>query len=143
MKKLIAILIMTMATGCAIGTPSMQIAGIYVSDRTYQDMTCEEAMQELKNVTYREKMLVRAQNKRVEINMLQAFWVGFGNGDGIEASELAQIRGHRVALIKQINMIDGCEITKDIQQLLDSINPPKKVERKKEVKTWSIPSNKK
>ena len=104
-------------------------------------MTCEEVLKELKNVIYRENILIQAQDKRVTTNTWQAFWVGFGNGDGVEAAELAQIRGHRIALIKQINMIDSCEITKDIQQLLDNINPPKK-EIKKSPSTCTIPAEK-
>ena len=30
--------------------------------------------------------------------MLQAFWYGYGQGDGIEASELANVRGEREAV---------------------------------------------
>jgi hypothetical protein len=41
---------------------------------------------------------VIAQNQRVKTSEMQAFWRGFGQGDGIEASELANVRGEKEAV---------------------------------------------
>jgi len=38
---------------------------------------------------------------------MQAFWWGFGTGDGIEASELANVRGEKEAARKAMSK-KGC-----------------------------------
>jgi hypothetical protein len=109
-------------TGCALGTAPIQIAGVYVPDKEYADYGCKEAQNELKNLVNREKMLVDAQSKRVSTNTWQALWVGFGNGDGIEAAELAQIRGHRSALTAKINTMEKCNIPIYCQRMIEGFS---------------------
>ena len=36
-------------------------------------------------------------------SMMQAFWLGFGQGDGVEATELANVRGAKEAVRKAIS----------------------------------------
>ena len=43
-------------------------------------------------------MLVIAQEQRLKSSQVQAFWLGYGQGDGIEAAELANVRGEKEAL---------------------------------------------
>src|SRR5690606_16007890 len=45
-----------------------------------------------------EDQLVVAQTQRRKTSKVQAFWAGYGNGDGIEASELANVRGEKEAV---------------------------------------------
>jgi hypothetical protein len=52
----------------------------------------------------RESDLVVAQDQRLKSSQVQAFWWGFGNGDGIEAAELARVRGEKQAVIKAIEL---------------------------------------
>jgi hypothetical protein len=42
--------------------------------------------------------LVIAQEQRVKTSQAQAFWWGFGWGNGVEASELAKVRGEEEAV---------------------------------------------
>lgn len=42
--------------------------------------------------------MITAQNQRVKTSETQAFWYGYGQGDGIEASELASVRGEKEAV---------------------------------------------
>lgn len=46
----------------------------------------------------RENQLVVAQEQRIKTSQVQAFWWGMGQGDGIEASELANVRGEKEAV---------------------------------------------
>jgi len=41
---------------------------------------------------------------------MQAFWWGFGQGDGIEAAELANVRGEKEA-IRHAMEVKGCSIS--------------------------------
>lgn len=50
---------------------------------------------ELDSLVRRENQLVNAQEQRIKTSQTQAFWWGFGQGDGIEASELANARGEK------------------------------------------------
>jgi len=52
----------------------------------------------LASLARRENQLVAAQNQRIKTSETQAFWYGYGQGDGIEASELANVRGEREAV---------------------------------------------
>ena len=55
---------------------------------------------ELDSLTRRENQLAVAQEQRVKNSEVQAFWYGYGQGDGMEASELANVRGEREAVRK-------------------------------------------
>ena len=50
-------------------------------------------MAEINSLTLREAQLKVAQTQRIKTSTTKAFWYGFGDGVGIEASELANILG--------------------------------------------------
>ncbi|MDR1708246.1 MAG: hypothetical protein LBS70_00795 [Candidatus Accumulibacter sp.] len=95
----VAVALGTILTGCMnLGTPPEQIGGAYVSPHKYQSYECSHLATELASLSRRENQLITAQNSRVESNRVLAFWYGSGNGDGVEASELANVRGEREAV---------------------------------------------
>jgi hypothetical protein len=79
-------------------TPPAQITGAYVSGIKYESLDCPRLSAELGSLSRRENQLVTAQEQRVKTSGVQAFWWGYGQGDGIEASELANVRGEREAV---------------------------------------------
>lgn len=88
-------------TGCLnMPTQSAQISGAYVSSMPFEQFDCPRLAAEYDSLTRRESQLVIAQDQRVKTSKVQAFWYGFGQGDGVEASELAQVRGEREAVRK-------------------------------------------
>jgi len=89
-----SLIILSGLTSCAnTGTPAGQITGIYVSPLKYKQYSCLELSTESSSLSRRHNSLVIAQESRVKSNNVQAFWIGSGNGDGIEASELATVKG--------------------------------------------------
>ena len=52
----------------------------------------------MSSLSRRENQLATAQEQRIKTSKVQAFWRGYGEGDGIEASELANVRGEREAV---------------------------------------------
>lgn len=86
-------------SGCGnMPTPPSQITGAYVSPEKYEKMTCDQLATEQNSLSRRHNQLVVAQEQRVKSSKVQAFWLGYGNGDGIEASELANVRGEMEAV---------------------------------------------
>lgn len=86
-------------SGCMnMPTPPAQISGAYVSPLKYEDFECSRLPAELASLSRRENQLVTAQSQRIKTSETQAFWYGYGQGDGIEASELANVRGEREAV---------------------------------------------
>ena len=86
-------------SGCMnMPTPTAQITGAYVSPLKYEAFDCPKLSTELASLSRRENQLVTAQNQRIKTSETQAFWYGYGQGDGIEASELANVRGEREAV---------------------------------------------
>ncbi|MGL5632577.1 MAG: hypothetical protein ACRDD3_09450 [Azovibrio sp.] len=86
-------------TGCMnMPTPTSQITGAYVSPIRYEGIECSRLSTELLSLSRRENQLTTAQNQRIKTSEMQAFWYGYGQGDGIEASELANVRGEREAV---------------------------------------------
>jgi len=79
-------------------TPPSQITGSYTSGLKYKNLDCSQLSAELDSLTRRENQLVIAQKQRIKTSEMQAFWWGFGTGDGIEASELANVRGEKEAV---------------------------------------------
>jgi hypothetical protein len=79
-------------------TPSSQITGSYVSGLKYEDYDCKRLAIEFDSLARREAQLATAQDQRKKTSEVQAFWWGFGQGDGIEASELANVRGEKEAV---------------------------------------------
>lgn len=116
MPKTIAVLSLSLiplvfVTGCMnMPTPPSQITGSYTSGLRYEDYDCRRLGNELDSLARRENQLVVAQEQRLKTSQTQAFWWGFGQGDGIEASELANVRGEKEAVRKAME-------TKECQQL--------------------------
>ena len=104
MKKLLLLALLSLSlvvTGCInMPTRSAQITGAYVSEYEYEGMKCDRLAAELNSLTRREAQLVAAQEQRYSSSKVQAFWIGFGRGDGIEAAELAQVRGQIEAIMR-------------------------------------------
>lgn len=90
-------------------TPSSQITGSYTSGIRYENYECSRLGIELAALARRENQLVIAQDQRVKTSEIQAFWRGYGQGDGIEASELANVRGEKEA-IRQAVEVKRCQI---------------------------------
>lgn len=89
--------------GCInMPTPASQITGSYTSGLRYEEFECSKLSVELDSLARRENQLVVAQEQRVKSSQMQAFWWGFGQGDGMEASELANVRGEKEAVRKAI-----------------------------------------
>jgi hypothetical protein len=85
--------------GCMnMPTPTSQITGAYVSGLKYESFDCSRLSAELGSLSRRENQLAIAQEQRIKTSETQAFWYGYGQGDGIEASELANVRGEREAV---------------------------------------------
>ena len=96
MKKLPS-LVMALAvfsSGCLnMPTPESQITASYISPLKYKKYSDDDLTAEINSLSRREAQLKIAQDQRVKTSKTKAFWYGFGDGDGIEASELANIRG--------------------------------------------------
>ena len=90
-------------------TSSSQITGSYISPLKYKDFSCEDMNHEATSLARRENMLVIAQEQRMKSSQAQAFWFGYGQGDGMEAAELANVRGEKEALISMMNR-KGCTV---------------------------------
>ena len=91
-------------------TPPSQISSSYTSSLKYEDYPCSRLAPELNSLSRRENQLVVAQEQRISSSGVQAFWLGYGTGDGIEASELANVRGETEAVRKAMD-IKQCEKT--------------------------------
>jgi len=90
---------LTTLVGCMnMPTPPVQITGAYASGIQYSNYDSKRLYQEYDALTCRESDLVAAQNQRIKTSQMQAFWWGFGTGDGLEASELAHVRGEKEAV---------------------------------------------
>ena len=104
----LAVVTSTFLAGCLnMPTPSSQITGSYTSGLRYESFECSRLAVELESLTRRENQLVIAQEQRTKTSQMQAFWWGFGQGDGIEASELANVRGEKEAVRKAMEA-KGC-----------------------------------
>ena len=108
-SKSLLILIVFAFTGCMnMPTPVSQITPSYVSDIKYENFDCRRLKVELDGLIQRESQLVVAQEQRRKTSEIQAFWYGYGQGDGMEASELARVRGE-IQAIKKGLALKGCD----------------------------------
>lgn len=99
MRVLLLVGVMTVLSGCMnMPTPASQITGSYTSGLKYDSYSCDRLAAEINSLARRENQLTLAQEQRVKSSQIQAFWWGFGQGDGIEASELANVRGEKEAI---------------------------------------------
>jgi len=112
------ILLTVLFSGCVnMPTPPDQITGLYTSGLIYENYDCSQLAIELNALARRENQLVVAQKRRIKASHHQAFWLGHmgglasGKGDGIEALELAKVRGEKDA-VRRAMEIKHCEISK-------------------------------
>ena len=92
-----------MLSGCMnMPTDPSQISGAHASSLKYENCTVQQLTVELDSLSRREAQLVTAQAQRRKTSKVQAFWWGFGQGDGVEASELAVVRGEIEAVKKAL-----------------------------------------
>lgn len=88
--------------GCFnLGTKPSEIAPAYVPAAQYASYDCSHLSIEMADLSRRESLLVAAQNQRRQSSKVQAFWVGYGRGDGVAASELANVKGSILAVQKE------------------------------------------
>lgn len=106
MKLLILTLVsVSLLSACAnMPTPTSQITPAYTSDLAYEQYKCDRLAIEQNALARRENQLVIAQEQRVKSSKVQAFWLGYGQGDGVEASELAKVRGESEAVRKAMEV---------------------------------------
>ena len=108
--RLAALAVVTPAilAGCMnMPTPPSQISGSYTSGFRLEGMPCSRLSVEIESLARRENQLVVAQEQRIKTSEVQGFWMGYGQGDGIEASELANVRGEKEAARKAMS-VKGC-----------------------------------
>lgn len=97
--SVLAVASLALFAGCMnMPTPTSQITASYVSGLRYEAFDCSRLSAESDSLARRENQLVIAQEQRVKTSEVQAFWWGYGQGDGIEASELANVRGEKEAV---------------------------------------------
>ena len=102
------VLVAGLFQGCLnMPTKSAEIGPAHVSSVTYSKLNCEELAAELNSLSRRESALVVAQDQRYKTSKTQAFWYGMGQGDSIEAAELAIVRGQVEAVRKELEK-QGC-----------------------------------
>lgn len=104
MKRLVVALALVMSVAACMNmpTPPVQITGSYVSGLNYEQFDCNRLYAELDSLNRRETQLVAAQEQRVRTSQMQAFWWGFGQGDSVEATELANVRGQKEAVTQAL-----------------------------------------
>lgn len=101
----VAALAAVAVTGCMnLATKPSEITGSYTSDLRYQQYTCDQLGHEVNSLARRENQLATAQEQRRKSGKVQAFWVGYGTGDGIEAAELANVRGEKEAVRRAMDL---------------------------------------
>ena len=90
-------------SGCLnMPTPENQITGAYVTTLNYEQFDCARLAVEQDALSRRESDLSAAQKQRIKTSQMQAFWQGVGQGDGMEANELARVRGEKEAVRKTL-----------------------------------------
>jgi len=109
MRLNLLISILLVLAGCMnMPTPTSQITGTPSSGIKYDKVSCQSLATELSSLTRRENQLIIAQEQRIKSSQMQAFWWGFGNGDGIEASELSNVRSEKETILS-VMAIKNCE----------------------------------
>tara|TARA_E500000178_G_scaffold299381_1_gene307061 strand:+ start:139 stop:417 length:279 start_codon:yes stop_codon:yes gene_type:complete len=89
-------------------TPAAQITGSYTSGMKYESYECDRLAIEINALARREDQLTIAQEGRRKSSLIQALLLGFGTGDGVEASELAIVKGEKEAVRKAMD-VKNCE----------------------------------
>ena len=135
-KQMVILLIvvgMLISAGCMnMPTPPAQITGSYISALKYESFDCSFLAAELNSLSRRENQLIVAQRQRIKTSEMQAFWYGFGQGDGLEASELATVRGEKEAVYKVMER-KNCDFSRvQTEKLLPLSEREKRAIRAKE-----------
>ena len=100
-SKILTVTSVFVISGCMnMPTPPSQITGSYTSGLNYEKFDCDKLSTEMASLARRENQLHIAQEQRAKSSKVQAFWLGYGQGDGVEASELANVRGEKEAVRK-------------------------------------------
>ncbi|MFG1498870.1 hypothetical protein ABMA70_01590 [Halobacteriovorax sp. XZX-3] len=99
MKKIVLFFLLT---SCAnMSTEPEHVKASYVSPQKYANFDCKMLVSEYGGLKQHEKVLVDAQRRRVDDSYSQALMFGgIGKGDGVEAFELASVRGQIIAVKK-------------------------------------------
>lgn len=88
--------------GCLnLASNPSEIAPAYVPSAQYASYSCQQLSVELTNLARRKAGLVTAQEQRRQSSKVQAFWVGYGNGDGVAAGQLSTVKGEILAVQKE------------------------------------------
>ena len=108
MKSLFILFNLLLLVSCNMPTPAAQITGSYTSGIKYENYECDRLAIEINALARREDQLTIAQEGRRKSSLVQALLLGFGTGDGVEASELAIVKGEKEAVRKAMD-IKSCE----------------------------------
>ena len=108
MKSVLILFNLLLLTSCNMPTPAAQITGSYTSGIKYENYECDRLAVEINALARREDQLTIAQEGRRKSSLVQALLLGFGTGDGVEASELASVKGEKEAVRKAMD-VKGCE----------------------------------
>ena len=108
MKSVLILFNLLLLVSCNMPTPAAQITGSYTSGMKYENYECERLAVEINALARREDQLTIAQEGRRKSSLVQALLLGFGTGDGVEASELANVKGEKEAVRKAMD-VKGCE----------------------------------
>jgi hypothetical protein len=99
LKHFASLIFIVLLSACMnMPTPTSQITGSHNSGIRYDGYGCTRLSTEMDSLSRRETQLSVAQEQRIKTSQMQAFWFGYGQGDGLEASELANVRGEIEAL---------------------------------------------
>lgn len=113
MKKIpkaaaLSLIMCSFISGCTdMPTPPSQITASHNSGTQYKNYDCPCLEVELDSLTTQEDELVVAQQQRIEASKEQKHWWGVGLKDGTEASELADVRGQKEAVRREMEA-KGC-----------------------------------
>jgi hypothetical protein len=98
---LAAVVSSLLLSGCFnMPTPTSEITASPSSRLDYGEYTCPRLSDELGSLVRREMQLAEAQGQRIKSSNVLALLIGFGQGDGSEAEELAKVRGEKEAVLK-------------------------------------------
>jgi hypothetical protein len=101
---LVAIVASLLLCACANApTPSSKIAATPGSALKYGDYTCAQLSTEMESLVRRELVLIKAHEQRVKSSNAQELILGVGQGDGPEATELANVRGDQQSAQKAMD----------------------------------------
>jgi|SRR5690625_1675280 len=86
-------------SGCALGTPPMDIKPDQVDASLYANLSCDQMQDQYQQLLQdKEKYAARQKNRNARSRSMAIWVAGFGLGDGEEAAHLAHTKGELVAL---------------------------------------------